>query len=315
MTNTVVRKWLKANLDKAMRVQTCRLGQEEMLVSPARDVDLVIHIWGGVKIHVHIVDEPIKTRLIKKIVESATSVGIPVLFIVDLKLLPKEGERMTAPPEWLAALHALTGDKIYVYQLKDNVPSLRTARFVPSGRTAELEMQYGDPIGIEQIRYFQRTVRPNFIKGYWMVADFGPDVPPKKDYYKQQQQQAQTKNDFQQRVRQAQPPNQPPRQQTNHHAPPPPKQQTSAPNGHQTNNQQRRANPPPPAKPKTRLEVCYEILGVSGAAQREEVKSAFRKLAFQLHPDVSTLPKAEAEARFKLVSEAYEYIKSANKWP
>ena len=56
------------------------------------------------------------------------------------------------------------------------------------------------------------------------------------------------------------------------------------------------------------------LLGVATSASREEVKAVFRKLAFEVHPDVSTLPKPEAEARFKLWSEAYAFIKTANRW-
>jgi len=49
----------------------------------------------------------------------------------------------------------------------------------------------------------------------------------------------------------------------------------------------------------------YQILGVSDKASREEIKSAFRKLAFQHHPDTSTGDKRQAEERFKEINEAY----------
>src|SRR5262249_37850690 len=65
---------------------------------------------------------------------------------------------------------------------------------------------------------------------------------------------------------------------------------------------------------KTRLDIAYELLGVKRNASREEVRAAFRKLAFAVHPEVSERPKTEAEARFKMLTEAYEYIKVANKW-
>jgi molecular chaperone DnaJ len=50
----------------------------------------------------------------------------------------------------------------------------------------------------------------------------------------------------------------------------------------------------------------YEVLGVSRAADETEVKKAFRRLARELHPDVSEVP--DAEARFKEVVEAYEVL-------
>jgi molecular chaperone DnaJ len=50
----------------------------------------------------------------------------------------------------------------------------------------------------------------------------------------------------------------------------------------------------------------YELLGVSRGADETEIKQAFRKLARELHPDVSDAP--DAEARFKEVVEAYEVL-------
>lgn len=49
----------------------------------------------------------------------------------------------------------------------------------------------------------------------------------------------------------------------------------------------------------------YQILGVSDKASKEEIKSAFRKLAFQHHPDTSPGDKKQAEERFKEINEAY----------
>ena len=57
----------------------------------------------------------------------------------------------------------------------------------------------------------------------------------------------------------------------------------------------------------------YEILGVDKNASPDEIKSAYRKLARQYHPDVSTEPKEVAEEKFKEISEAYEVLSDANK--
>ena len=48
----------------------------------------------------------------------------------------------------------------------------------------------------------------------------------------------------------------------------------------------------------------YEVLGVSRSCTEQELKSAYRKLAMQYHPDRNPGDKA-AEERFKEASEAY----------
>jgi molecular chaperone DnaJ len=50
----------------------------------------------------------------------------------------------------------------------------------------------------------------------------------------------------------------------------------------------------------------YEILGVSRSADDAAIKSAFRRLARELHPDVSDHP--EAHERFREAAEAYEVL-------
>jgi len=50
----------------------------------------------------------------------------------------------------------------------------------------------------------------------------------------------------------------------------------------------------------------YEVLGVPRNADEQAIKKAFRRLARELHPDVSDHP--DAEARFREATEAYEAL-------
>ena len=60
------------------------------------------------------------------------------------------------------------------------------------------------------------------------------------------------------------------------------------------------------------MEDYYKVLGVKRGADQKELKSAYRKLARKMHPDINPDDK-NAEQRFKRVNEAYEVLGDARK--
>jgi len=57
----------------------------------------------------------------------------------------------------------------------------------------------------------------------------------------------------------------------------------------------------------------YQILGVPDNASQEDIKRAFRKLAFKYHPDTNPGNEKQAEERFKEINEAYGVLSDENK--
>ena len=57
----------------------------------------------------------------------------------------------------------------------------------------------------------------------------------------------------------------------------------------------------------------YQTLGVPENADDEEIRKAFRKLAFQYHPDKNIGHEKEAEAKFKDINEAYGVLSDSVK--
>ena len=60
---------------------------------------------------------------------------------------------------------------------------------------------------------------------------------------------------------------------------------------------------------QTRLaDSYYAILGLSPSASSLEIRQAYRKLSKRYHPDTTTLPTAEAIAKFQQLKEAYAIL-------
>ncbi|MDH6365793.1 molecular chaperone DnaJ [Enterococcus sp. PF1-24] len=55
----------------------------------------------------------------------------------------------------------------------------------------------------------------------------------------------------------------------------------------------------------------YEVLGIAKGASDDEIKKAYRKLSKKYHPDINK--EADAEDKFKEISEAYEVLSDAQK--
>ena len=65
------------------------------------------------------------------------------------------------------------------------------------------------------------------------------------------------------------------------------------------------------------METYYSLLGISSAATDAEIKSAYRKLAKQFHPDanpqVTDAGRRVTEEKFKEVQEAYDVLRNSSK--
>lgn len=72
----------------------------------------------------------------------------------------------------------------------------------------------------------------------------------------------------------------------------------------------RASTPPPPPPPRQAARPSdtslYGVLGVARTATAVEIRSAYRRLASQLHPDIN--PDPEAAERFKAITEAYSVL-------
>lgn len=270
-----LKPWLAQQIVRIDSVQKCTSGP---------DADIVVHSWRGVLVHVHILDSPLKTRQIKRIAQEATRNGIGVLFVVNAALLPPDGARVS-PDEWLMALHALMDEKIYAYRMDENGPHVFQVHMRVTTKSDERDVWYGGDVPLHQLPFYRIWVKMNAMKGDYLIANFdGAPFWHNSDYRSaraaafEQTQRTSRGGDY---------------------------ARFSFGYGGSS-------GPELVREPETRLSRSYAALGLTRSASCDEVKAAFRRLALEVHPDTSKLPKAEAEVRFRAITEAYNLIRDSS---
>lgn len=273
------KNWLNDQLIGLVGVQRSALDPAAGVVSRSYPADLRVLLWTGVIVNIYILHEAPKTRTIKHILQQDTGQGVGAMFIVAPQLIPAPQAQLV-PPEWMIALQSLNNDRLYTFSPEDRQMALLQVHLERVDATEAYSAIYGPQVVLERLHYGRIAVKPRAVKGFWLTAHFG-SMPfwqeARRDFY----------------------------------MPPPRREEpSSASNGHQQTN----GATPSARREKSRLEASYDILGIGMSATHDEVKTAFRRRVFSVHPDVSALPKMMAEEKFRILAEAYEYIKSERGW-
>lgn len=283
------KRWLASQLAAAPSVRSCLVD---------READLVVRTWSATVMFITLLDELIKPRQLRKIVNDNSRIGVGSLFLLSAALAPPDGSKVE-PAETLLALHALHRDKLYTYPAGEGTPFVGQVHFKSYGRMHEYEVWYGPAVRILQLPCYRVWVKtPHSVKGDWLMATFGTETFWKHADYTagREAMRRQQRGGFTKRAAwSAADWDGGPRLEEEPASPPP-------------------AGSPPVSAHSTHLAACYARLGVAGGATSDEVKTAFRRRARELHPDVSALPKALAEKQFRLLNEAYDFIKISNGW-
>ncbi len=280
----LVQRWLAKQLTGVESIRGCALN---------READIVAMTWSATCVYVYLFDTLPKLRAIRKLVGDNSRIGIGTLFVLDASLMPADGVK-TTPDEALTALHALFRDKVYTYRIEPDGPRIGQVHFRSFGRGDEREVWYGPDIAVRNLPFYKVWLKqPNAIKGEWLMANFGSEAFWKQaDYTSERDVLRQQQRGFTQRYAWSQTFDGPRMDEMPHEAPP----------------------PPPPPRHHSQLERSYAQLGLPRSASSEDVRAAFRRMARELHPDVSTLPKEEAEHRFRQLNEAYTFIRVTMGW-
>lgn len=274
-------QWFRGEVKKLPSVKACHPVHDS-------DADLMIRTWVGMNVKVYFLNGVPNIRALKRVIQENTRQYQGTMFLALHTLMPADKHRLI-PDEWMQALHELNSERIYTFIPDEECIRQVHFDYMPDG--IEREAWHGAPVVFEKLRVLNVSANGRNIRGQWMMADFGPNMYWKLSEQRAERLRGRFKPRFASHAEQF--------VWTHYDAGGMP--------GGATNESLRRAH-------MTEIEYSHFVLGIPQTASQEEVKAAYRKLAREYHPDVSQLPKDDAETRFNEITTAYEKIKTLRRW-
>lgn len=275
MTDTLVR-WLQGNFNKVPDVRRASSEPDASLIFQKHHADLVVSTWMGAKLYLYLIRKPPKVKDIKNILKENSRDGIGTLFLINRAILPAS-DTLVRLTDWQEALMVLNDHFIYAYAIDEGSASIIQVHYASSVSRDEYRVWQLNDFGVENVSVRKRDVQGN-VRGTWFVGDIASPAYKRRMNYERVNQRYHYSTKYTQEL----------------------------PGG--------RANGQTPRQRQDELSRYYLMLGVDKDATEQQIKSAFRRIALQVHPDVSALPRPEANRRFQELHEAYEFIKDYHGW-
>lgn len=277
--NDAITRWLCQEFRQVADVRSASSEPDPSVIYQTHRADLVVATWMGARLYTYLVHRAPKVRDLRQTIKDNSRSGIGTLFVVDAALLPDD-QTTARVEDWQEALLGLNEGWIYAYTLRDDALQLKQVHFSPTTRRGEYRIWHMLDFAIEAVNVRKRAVQTG-LRGTFFVADIAsPD-------YKRRVNHERVNQRFHYRTRYTQ-------------------DIPRGSNAHGTHSAR--------AAQDEKLRQYYALIGVDPSASEKEIKAAFRQRALQVHPDVSALPRQEANQRIKQLNEAYESIKTARGW-
>lgn len=267
--------WLCSQFNDATDVKSATSEPDPALIFQPHVADMVVSTWLGSRLYIYVLPTQPRLRDIKAILKENSRNSIGTLFVLNLAILP-EHEATSRVGDWLEGLLNLGDQWVYAYSVTEEGLSLTQVNFNPTTVEHEYFCWYLDDFKIENVSVRKREIGGN-IRGTYSVGDIASPSYRRRVNYERVNQRYHYKTKKTEQI--------------------PHQRKPGLTNGS-----------------VDKLMQYYKMIGVGRNASEAEIKTAFRKRALQVHPDVSALPRSEAEKHIKALNEAYEFIKDYHGW-
>jgi hypothetical protein len=139
----------------------------------------IIHIELGSSeiVAIHLIERDIDLDYIKDTLAENAAKNYSTLFILwSAMLLPEHGD-LYLPYDWMSALLALYGDKIYAYEVYGKQIYIFPVYFDNQAVGIERDIRYGEKVNMGKLASDNIHMQSQYLRGTFRVADFEGGAP------------------------------------------------------------------------------------------------------------------------------------------
>lgn len=242
------------------------------LCEPApEDVDVHVMMSPDEQFYIYVINKAIPFEKIKEVYTKNTQMRVHTLFLIDYRMLPREGDEVVME-DWIAALHSLQYGRVYCWSMVDK-PLIQPVHFKELYGEITRRTMYGESVDLAGLSVERCEPWYRKLKGKeYFTATFGDEV-----FWKRTQKKGRT------------------------YQPPPDFDYAKWYENFRREYQHTAAR-----SEYSGSSSDYELLGVTVGANQDEIKKAYRRKAREWHPDLN--PDPNANQMMQKINLAYERL-------
>lgn len=277
------------------------------------DSELQVELNSGKRIAIYVINRAIRVPEINELLEINTRKHLYSLFLLDGRMLPKDGAQVD-PPAWMATLHTLGHHRLYAYWCDVRNVTIRPVHLGWRWGGHQRGVVYGASVNVNNLRAEMTVFTSQFITGRIAAADFGDDSFWKKVTPIQEAEQRYSWRQWSfggNRKRQSSEEAEPSygfdswEEFERHYG------DVGSGTDYRHYRNQSREERRPPRRIQSLMMRHYNLLGLTKEATLSDAKLAYRKLARENHPDLHPTEKEKYTLRMAQINAAFEAIRKS----